>query len=271
MQKPQVVAGFLVPPDPHAPEAMHPTMGAFSHPAPGLETSLFFEGLCFFPAGPDMRREATRLQEVPDLVLVISFLQAQPLGPGGRRVWPLRSDALDGGTCHLEIIPIRAVHGQTKRYATPVGEDAACGAELAAVRGMLAHLLPPQGGLWSSPRPSPALPSPCLARPHMLRDPVPRARRRRRPLPTLGNGDGRNYWNRWWSGSAHSTGTRCGAQKRWHPSLCDHRPGADGILQDAAYAGGARARCAPTMHQEYARHRGFAARYPTAAGLLYGK
>src|SRR5262249_61662359 len=136
--------------------------------------------------------------------------------------------------------------------APAVGKDAAFGAELAAVRGILAHLFPPREGLGSSPRPSPAPPRQGPARPQTPRAPVPLRRQRPPPPPTLGNGGGQNYWHRASSRSTPSTGIRCGARKRWPPSLDDHQRGADGILKGAVSVAGATALCAPTMRQVYA-------------------
>src|SRR5688572_4142867 len=163
MQKPQVVACFLVPADHHTPEAIHPTRRALYDPSPRFETHLLFERLGFFPTCTEVGSEAKLFQEVPHLIIVIAFIQAHPLRRVGGRVWPLHGNALDGCAGHLEIIAIRAVHRETARHATAVGEDAAFGAALAAVRGVLAPLFPPQGALWSSRRPSRATPNQCLA------------------------------------------------------------------------------------------------------------
>jgi N-terminal domain of reverse transcriptase len=66
-------------------------------------------------------------------------------------------------------------------------------------------------------------------------------------------------------------GSPSAGHRRGPPALGAHRPGADGPRKDGAGAGGARARCAPTTHQEDASHRGFSERSPASAGLLYGK
>ena len=135
------------------------------------------------------------------------------------------------------------------------GEDAAFGAELAGVRGILAHLFPPRGERWSSPRPAPATPSQSPARHCSLPGPFPIRPRRHLPPPPLGNGDGRNYWNSSASRSAHATGNRCAARERWHPWICDSQRGADGIPKGVVYAVGARAPCAPTMRLGYSQSR----------------
>src|SRR5262245_7077255 len=163
MQKPQVVADFLVPTDEHTPEAIHPTMRAFDHPAPGFEPRLLLECLGFVPTSTDVCREAKLLQEVPHLVVVVALIQTQPLRPLRGRVGPLYGDACNGGVHQLEIIPIRTVHGQPDGDAAAVGEQAALRTDLAAVGRILADLFPPQAGLWSSRHPWLATPNRCPA------------------------------------------------------------------------------------------------------------
>jgi hypothetical protein len=65
MQKPQIVTHLLVPTDEEAPEAIHPTMRAFYHPPPGLETYFLFERLRLLPSREDVRRDPELLQQIP--------------------------------------------------------------------------------------------------------------------------------------------------------------------------------------------------------------
>jgi hypothetical protein len=46
----------------------------------------------------------------------------------------------------LKVMTVCPVDREADRYPVAVGEDAALGANLAAVRGVLAHLFPPSGG-----------------------------------------------------------------------------------------------------------------------------
>ena len=147
MQKPYVVTGFLIPADQDTPEAVHPTLRPFYDPPPGFDTRLLLERLGFFAACTDMGGAADLLPEVPDLLIVIAFLQAQPLWRVGSWLWPFHGNARDSRSGHFAIMAIRAVHRETDGPATAVGEAAAFGAALAAVRGGVAHLVPPQGGL----------------------------------------------------------------------------------------------------------------------------
>src|SRR5262245_1437508 len=113
MQKPQGVACFLVPADPHTPEAMHPTLRALSTPSPRLETHFLLARLGFFPTRTEAGGAATLFQELPHLLLVRALSQAQPLRRVGGRLWPLHGHALDGGAGHLAIIAMRVVHRET--------------------------------------------------------------------------------------------------------------------------------------------------------------
>src|SRR5262245_1867200 len=238
MQKSQVVTHFFIPADQHTPEAIHPAMRALHHPPMCFETRFLLQRLGFLAPRSDMRCEPELFQQGSPLVVVIAFIPTQALGGVWGGIWPVHGNALDGLAGQLAIIPMRAVYGQPARHAMAGGEDAAFCTALAAVRGGLAHLFPPQGGLGSSPRPSPAMPHPFPARPHIPLSPIPIRPQRRPPPPTPGNGDGRHSWNRYASCSGHATGPRCGARKRWHPALYDHRRGVDGTLKGAVFRGG---------------------------------
>src|SRR5215813_8321491 len=271
MQKAQIVAYFLVPADQDAPETIHPTMRPFHHPAPGFETGLLLEGLGFFPARPDVDSEAKLLQEISDLIIILAFIQAQSLRCLGGRGRPLGGDTFNRLARHFEVIAIRAVDGEPNRHALTVGEEAALGARCPASGGVLAHLLPPQGGLGLWPRPSPATPSQCPARRHRPPAPVPTRLQRHPPPSILGSADEPPCVSRCPWHPRRPIGIPCGARRRWHPLLSDHRPGADDSPKDAAYVGAARARYAPTTHQAYASHRGFSARHQASARLLDGR
>src|SRR5262245_40008760 len=146
MQKPQIVAYVLVPADQHAPEAIHPTMGAFHHPPPCLETELLLERLGLLAPGPDVGGEPELGEQVADLVEVIAFIQAHPLRPSRGWLWPRDRDTSNGLSGHLEVITIGAFHGEPNGDAAAFGEDAPFGADLPAVGRIPAHLFPPPSG-----------------------------------------------------------------------------------------------------------------------------
>src|SRR5688572_5789782 len=194
MQKPQVVAHFLIPADQHAPEAIHPTMRAFHHPPPCFETGFLLECLGLFPAGSDVGGESELGQQLTHFVVVVAFVHGHALWLFRRRLRPRDGDTRDGLSGHLEVITIGALDCQADRHAPAFGQHAALGANLAAIGRVLADLFPPQGALWSWPHPSRARPSQSPARhrrPPGRSSTIPE---KRRPPSTLGSGDGRNYW-----------------------------------------------------------------------------
>jgi hypothetical protein len=87
---------FLVPANQHPAKTIHPTMRALHHPPPRPGARMAFERLGLFPPCPDMGSETKLSERVPDLGLIIPFVQTPPLGPllGGTR--PLDDDALNG-------------------------------------------------------------------------------------------------------------------------------------------------------------------------------
>src|SRR5262245_9839261 len=214
MQERQIVTHFLVPADEHAPEAIHPTMRALYYPPSCPETGLLLDRLGLFPPCPDVGREAEFGQQLAHFIIVIALVQTHPLGCVWGRLRPLHWDTLDRLPSQLEVIPIRARHGQADGHATAGGEAAALGADLPAICLVLAHLFPPQGGLWSSPRPWPATPSQCPSRPHNPADPAPIGLGRRLPPSTPGSGDGQNCWNRCLCHAGHSIGNQCGGRRK---------------------------------------------------------
>src|SRR5262245_10137527 len=110
MQKTQVIAHFLIPPNQHAPKTVHPTIRALYAPPPSFEPRLLLQSLGLFTSRPDVGRKAKLDQEVPHLLIVVAFVQAHPLGSVGARIGPLDRDARDGLTCQLEIIAIASVY-----------------------------------------------------------------------------------------------------------------------------------------------------------------
>src|SRR5215813_13777509 len=239
MQKPQIMAHFCVPADQHAPAAIHPTMRALPHPPPGFEANLVLQRVGLLAPCLDMSCEPKFVQQAPDLIVVIAFVQAHPLRSlcGGLR--PLHRNTLDGLPSHLESIAIRPGHGEPDRYAAGVGEEAAFGTALPTVCGVLAHLLPPQGGLGSWPHPWRATPNRCPARHHIPPALAPIRRPRRLPLSILGSVDGRHCGSRARWHPALPPGSRCAVQRKWHPWPYDHHREADGTPGDVVGVAGA--------------------------------
>ena len=149
MQKPSVVTGFLIPADQDTPEAVHPTMRPFHAPPPGFEARFLLERSGLFPPRTDVGSEAKLLQEGADLVIVIAFLQAQPLRCVGGRVESLPGKALNGGAGHCAIMAMRAVHRETDGHATASVRRRRWVPLLPWPVGFLPTFFPPAGGLGS--------------------------------------------------------------------------------------------------------------------------
>jgi hypothetical protein len=135
--------------------------------------------------------------------LVIALVQMHPQGVVRGQLRPCHGETLDGLPSHLVIMAIRGPHGEAEQQVTTVGEPAALGANLAAVGRVLAYVFPPDGGLWSSPRPSRATPSQSAAKQRMSPSRAT-IRSGRRPTP-CGSCRTRSHSRPW--GLRHSHGT----------------------------------------------------------------
>ena len=148
MQKPQVVAHFLVPADQHAPEAIHPTMRPLHDPPSCLEAGLLFERLGLFPPRADVGGEAKFGQQIPHLIIVIAFVQTHPL-------WGVWGGS--GRAMGILAMVSRAILKSLRfapSTARPTGTPPPSVSTLRLVpilpgRGFFR--LPPQGALWSWP------------------------------------------------------------------------------------------------------------------------
>jgi hypothetical protein len=144
---------------------------------------------------------------------------------------------------------IGAVHGDAEGQAMTVRQQASCGPERAAIGRRLADLLPPQGELWSSRRPSPATPSPGPSASHRSTSRLARAARTPGPRATPETGHA-PYSPPPSCAAALSMGSRCATQTRWRSSPADPPSGA-GRLAAGLWAGGERAPSAARGHREF--------------------
>ncbi len=74
MEKCQVVFRLLVPADQQSAKPIQPGMCAFDHPPAGFEARFPFDGFGFFPAWPNMGREAELLEDGTYLFVIVAFI-----------------------------------------------------------------------------------------------------------------------------------------------------------------------------------------------------
>jgi hypothetical protein len=247
MQQREIVFHLLLPPDEQPPKAVHPGMRALHHPAARPVAWDVALGLHFFAAAPNVRGVAPRVDGFAHRLVVVPFVQAQVLRLRRRGLGAFDHDRLQGGVDQFHIMAIGAVHGDAEGQAMAVGQQAPFGPELAAIGRVLADLFPPQVGLWSSRRPSPATPIPGLSAYHTSA--TPPAKAAQTPgLPATPETGHAPYWERPSCAAALSIGNRCATHRQWRSSLAGPPSGAV-HLSSGLWATGGRAPSAPTAHQ----------------------
>ena len=152
MKKCYVVGGRLVPADQNAPEAVHPAVGAFHHPAPRFETGFLFDGLGLFPPATDVGREAELVQGPPHLIKVVALVQAQTLGMFRAGRWAWHGEAVHRSPHQLHIVAVGPIYRQPHRNTPGFGQQTALNAGLTPVRGVGTGFSPrPRGDLVNAP------------------------------------------------------------------------------------------------------------------------
>ncbi len=77
VQQGKIGIGALLPTGQNPTKPMEPTVGPFDHPTPGLEAGLPFDRLGFLAPRPDMGRIVGLLCPLPNLLIVVAFIQAE--------------------------------------------------------------------------------------------------------------------------------------------------------------------------------------------------
>src|SRR5258707_941391 len=254
MEHRAIVLRLPAPPDQNAAEAIHPTVRPLHGPTPSFLMRLALHFLRVLPLGRDMSREAKFLYRLPHLIIRIPFVQTQVLlvlGVGLRSFDRNTRQRLLG---QLHIGTVGPVHGQAHRDAVAFHQQAALDAFLGAVGGVFARLFPPRGALWSCTRPSTTRTSRCPSNSHIPAARPSTSQRRARPEPTPESGHapwtrGKKEWR-----SRPSTGSRCGARRKWRPcrpdsacAACRRRTGGCSHVWESAI------RSRSTDHPECAR------------------
>src|SRR5712692_6602866 len=256
MEHRQVVLWLLLPADQEASKAVHPAMRPLHHPASGSVASLLLDGRCFFAPAADMGRVAELLGQRPDFVVVVAFIQAQPLGLLRGRLRPGDRHTLQSLARHLEVVAVRSLHRDAYRDPRPIGQQTAFGAPLGAVGGIGTRFFPRPRAPWSLLRPSLANPTRCLSVHRIRTGPAATSPGTLPPPPTPGSGDGRYCSSRSRWRSRRSTGSPCAAETGSPPWRGDWARASCDTPADAAFQGGSTVRFWPKARPRAARAGG---------------
>ncbi len=227
MQHSRVVLRFLFPTNENATVSIHPTVCPFSHPAASLEPRGTPDQLRLFTARANMRREPELHRQITHFVIVIPFVQTQVLRPVRRRWRSSYGNAFDRLPRELEVVDVRARHGQSHRNTVRLGEQTSLGAGFASIRRVRAGFSPRPAAPWSSPRPCSAKTNsiPSVRRTLPIRLATVSGTRPPASIPETADAplnSNRSPWR-----STHSIGSRFAPRKESRLSHLDHSAGAD--------------------------------------------
>ena len=153
MQHTRVILRFLLPTNQNATVSIHPTVSPFGHPATSLEPRGTPDQLRLITSRANMRREPEFLREVTHFVVVIPLVQTQVLRPVQRRSGSFHGNAFERLSRKLEVVDVRARHGQSHRNTVRLGEQTSLGAGFGSIRRVRAGFFPRPAAPWSSLRP----------------------------------------------------------------------------------------------------------------------
>lgn len=196
-----------------------------------------------------MQRETRRDSYGSGFGVVVALVETEPLGLRAGRPRAFHRDAYDGLGHELVVVSVCAVNREPDGNARAIGEEAALGSVLAAIRRIRPGLFPPREGPWSSPRPAKASSS---RRPsHRRRPGVPgaRTRGRRQRRATREICDTPTSRNKSPSRPMRSTGSRSGARRGLLPWHRGRGPADGDIKVDVTDAWAAVAPLGPTGHR----------------------
>jgi hypothetical protein len=214
MEQGKIVPRLFVPAYSNTPKAVHPRVGPLHHPTSGLLARFSFDRLGLLATRPHMGREATFLQGLADVLLIVAFVQAQTLRL--LRCWcrTLDHEAVERCPHPLHLMPVGAIDGQPKRHAAAVGPQATRDPAVGAGGWRRAGVLPLQAAPWSSPPPCAASPHPCPVARHTVPPPPARVCRRPPLRPMSETGRGRWIGHTTRLGAGLPIGSPCGARHK---------------------------------------------------------
>src|SRR5512143_432109 len=191
-------------------------MTAFYDPPAGFLASLARRRRGGHATGSNVRRETELWQDGPYLLVVVAFIQAQPLRLVVGRYGALDQEALKGGSHQFHIVTVRPLNSQPDRHSLPLSQETPFDSAFAPVGRVGACLFPPQGGLCSSRHPYSTTPNRCPAIRQSVRRRLARASETRPPPPIRKSDHGRWIWRTMRSASTPPTGSPCVAHRKWH-------------------------------------------------------
>lgn len=248
MKQSQIVHRFFLPADQNPPEAIHPAMSAFHHPSPGFESCAALDGLSLFSASADMRRISKLVYQVPHVIVIITFVQAQTMWRTLRRLWSWNWNAFQSFFHHPHVVAVGSINSQTDGNAGGFTQQASLHAALGSVCRIWPGFFPRPAGLWSWLRPSTAMTSSTLSvhrNPQALSSITFEKCRLWSRFETVSE---RLNFCRFPSHLMRSTGSPSVAQKRSRSSLCGHQPEAARPQTDVcSYASEAGVQSSPTI------------------------
>jgi hypothetical protein len=238
MEHTHIILGFLLPPNQNPSETVHPTMCALHHPATRFELGVSLDDFSLFSASPDMSGVAEFDNQLANLIIVVSFIQAKTLRFGTCRLRPINRNTFQCFPHQFEVVPIRPIHGYPDRDACAFRQQAALHAVFGPVCRIGADFFPLPEAPWSSLRPWTATAIPALSNHHIRAIPVSKTSRIPRRVSTLGNAGAPSNCYKCRLRSMHSTDTRFARRTKCRPSPAG-RELAGGLLSTHLSAEGA--------------------------------
>lgn len=146
-----MVLVLLGPADGDRAVAVQPRVGCLNDPTPGALGRVADLVSDLLPAGADMRLQAPRDRELPDLVIVVAAVQAQPLELLVARDRARDRSRLKRLLQELHVVAIGALMREPDRDARSLGKDRALRPLLALPMGFGPVLGPPRVALVIAP------------------------------------------------------------------------------------------------------------------------
>jgi len=153
MQKSDIVFRLFIPTNEDPSKAVQPTMRPFHHPAAGLFAGFVFDFLSFLSTRTNMFSKTKLLQNVPDLLIIIAFVQTHALRLLGGWLRTLHHDIFHRLANQFHIVTVSSLHGQADGNPVPFRQQAPFDPTFGSIRRIRSGFFSRPTGLWSLPRP----------------------------------------------------------------------------------------------------------------------